>query len=127
MVWLAIAAGGALGSVARHGVNVLVHGRWPLVRFPLATLIVNVLGCFLMALIVHVASTAANVSPTLRLALTTGFLGGLTTYSSFNYETTALFASGARTAALVYLGVTLFGCIAAGLAGLALGRVLSGG
>ena len=51
MVWLAIAVGGALGSVARHGVNVLIHGRWPVARFPFATLIVNVAGCLIIGLL----------------------------------------------------------------------------
>ena len=51
MVWLAIAVGGALGSMARHGVNVLVHGRWPMMRFPLATFLVNVAGCLVIGLL----------------------------------------------------------------------------
>ena len=49
--WLAVAAGGALGSVARHGVNRLVHQAWPLMRFPLATVIVNLVGCAVIGLL----------------------------------------------------------------------------
>ena len=51
MVWITIAAGGALGSMARHGVNVLVHGRWPMMRFPLATFVVNVVGCLVIGVL----------------------------------------------------------------------------
>jgi hypothetical protein len=51
VIWLAIAVGGALGSMARHGVNVLVHGRWPMMKFPLATAIVNVTGCLIIGLL----------------------------------------------------------------------------
>jgi hypothetical protein len=45
LVWIAVGLGGALGAVARHGVNGLVHQHWPLLRFPLATVVVNILGC----------------------------------------------------------------------------------
>jgi hypothetical protein len=51
MIWIAIAVGGALGSMARHGVNVLVHGRWPMTRFPLATFVVNVIGCLVIGVL----------------------------------------------------------------------------
>ena len=60
MVWLAIAVGGALGSMARHGVNVLVHGRWPMMRFPLATFVVNVTGCLVIGLPSHLDGTASE-------------------------------------------------------------------
>jgi CrcB protein len=65
------------------------------------------------------------LSPELRLALTTGFLGGLTTYSSFNYEMTALYREGMRTLALVYCGTTIASCLVAGLLGLALAERLA--
>jgi CrcB protein len=123
LLWIALA--GALGTAARYLIGVWAGARFG-ADFPYGTLLVNLLGCFLMGLVVQVATTAASFSPTLRLALTTGFLGGLTTYSSFNHETSALFASGARGLALANAGATLFGCFAAGLAGLALGRLLSG-
>jgi CrcB protein len=120
-LWVSFA--GALGTGTRYLV-----GQWAGSRFgttlPYGTLIVNVAGCFLIALIFEIASATANFSPTLRLTLTTGFLGGLTTYSSFNYETTALFATGARGAALANFGITVFGCLAAGLLGHVLGRTL---
>jgi fluoride exporter len=96
------------------------------VGFPYATLIVNVVGCFLIALVSELALSTTLISPTLRLTLTTGFMGGLTTYSSFNYETTALLRERAWTAGLANMGVTLFTCFAAGMLGLVLARRLVG-
>jgi CrcB protein len=91
---------------------------------------VNLAGCFLIALILESVLRGASISPNLRLALTTGFMGGLTTYSSFNYEATLL-ARGSKDMAskpapgLVYVGVTLIGCVLCGLAGLWLARRLT--
>jgi len=67
-----------------------------------------------------VRSTA--ISPDLRVALTSGFIGGLTTYSSFNWEATRLFQDGAKGMAVVYVAVTLVGCLAAGWLGFMLAR-----
>jgi CrcB protein len=117
---LVFLAGGA-GCVARYAVWVLVGNR----SFPYATLIVNVVGSFLIALILEASLRVASFPPHLRLALTTGFLGGLTTYSSFNYETTTLAAQGSSARALLNVGVTLIGCVLAGLAGLWLARRLT--
>jgi len=82
MQLLLVMFGGALGSGARYGVNLLA-GR---TTFPWATLTVNVVGSFLMGALVTLAATRAW-SNEARLLLTTGFLGGFTTYSAFSYET----------------------------------------
>jgi CrcB protein len=88
MIWLAIAAGGALGSVARHGVNVLIHGRWPMMRFPLATLIVNVLGCLIIGMLAGlVMSERIVLRFHWREFLFVGVLGGFTTFSTFGLDT----------------------------------------
>jgi CrcB protein len=98
--------------------------------FPYATLVVNLAGCFLIALILELVLRGAAISPNMRLALTTGFMGGLTTYSTFNYET-SLMATGTKdvagrpATALLYVGVTLIGCILCGMAGLWLARRLT--
>jgi fluoride exporter len=123
LLWISLA--GAVGTGTRYLVGVWAAGRFG-TAFPYGTLLVNLIGCFLMALIVHVATTVTAISPTLRLVLTTGFLGGLTTYSSFNYETTALFASGARSIACLNFGLTVGGCLLAGIAGFWVGRILVG-
>ena len=124
LFWICLA--GAVGTGVRYSVNVWAAGRFGS-TFPYGTLLVNVAGCFLIAFIMQLSILAADFPPTLRLALTTGFLGGLTTYSSFNYETTRLFQDGARVPALTNLFVTLFGCFTAGLLGLFLARRLAGG
>lgn len=122
-LWICFA--GALGTGTRY-----LIGLWAGQRlgstFPYGTLIVNLLGCFLISFIMYLGLNLANVSTTLRMALTTGFLGGLTTYSSFNYETSKLLQDGAVGVALVNLGLTLFGCFASGMLGLFLARRLIG-
>ncbi len=91
MVWLVGAAGGALGSMARHGVNVLVHGRWPLMRFPLSTLVVNVLGCLIIGLLAGlVMSDRITFRFYWREFLFVGILGGFTTFSAFGLDTMTL-------------------------------------
>jgi len=101
MVWLAIAAGGALGSIARHGVNVLVHGRWPLLRFPLATLIVNVLGCLVIGVLAGlVMSDRITLRFYWREFLFVGILGGFTTFSTFGLDTLTLARAHSMSAAM---------------------------
>jgi CrcB protein len=103
-----------LGSAAGGGARYLI-GVWAARRFgggfPYGTLIVNLVGCFLMAFVMYAA-------------LTTGFLGGLTTYSAFNHETSTLLHAGATRTALLNAGVTLAGCFVVGLLGLALARAI---
>ena len=116
-VLIVFGAGGA-GCVARYLVALAVGRR----GFPLATLVVNVVGSFLIAFVVELALRRRDIPPNLQLALTTGFLGGFTTYSSFNFETTRLWLDGHPARSMINVGATLFGAIAAGIAGLALAR-----
>jgi CrcB protein len=122
LFWICLA--GAFGSGSRYLVGTWAGARFG-TSFPYGTLIVNVCGCFLIALILESAAHVANFPPTLRLALTTGFMGGFTTYSSFAYETTRLAQDGARSAALANFGVTTLACFVAVLLGLAAGRLLT--
>lgn len=118
-----------LGSAAGGGTRYLVAlwaGRRLGTTFPYGTLIVNLAGCFLLGLVMHVALSVASFPANLRFALTTGFMGGLTTYSTFNYETSKLFEDGATRTALVNLGVTVAGCFVAGVLGIFLARRLVG-
>ena len=101
MVWLAIAVGGALGSVARHGVNVLVHGRWPMARFPFATLIVNVAGCLIIGLLAGlIMSERLALRFNWREFLFVGIHGGFTTFSTFGLDTITLARTHSMSAAL---------------------------
>jgi CrcB protein len=96
---LAIAVAGALGALARWGLNGWFTERFP--TFPLGTLVINVTGSFLIGVlfVVFVERTAA--SATVRLALMTGFLGAYTTFSTFSLETFRLLEEGDMRAALV--------------------------
>lgn len=118
LLWV-IVAGGA-GSGARYLV-----GQWAAERmgaaFPYGTLIVNLSGCFALGIVAHLASTM-SWNPDLRAAIAAGFLGGFTTYSSFNHDTLALFAGGATGAAVLNVGITLGGGLLAGWLGLVAAR-----
>lgn len=81
--------------------------------FSYGTLAVNVIGSFLLGGLMHVGLTTSSMSPTLRLALTTGVMGGFTTYSTFSYETLAAFESGAWKTGCANVLVTVLGCLAA--------------
>jgi CrcB protein len=121
MKLLLVCAGGAVGSGVRYLVSTWARSLGE--TFPWGTLIVNLVGCFLMSLVMHIA-LATTMSTELRVMLTTGFLGGLTTYSAFNHETTELARAGALRIAVLNVGVTAAGCLAAGLLGLVLARWL---
>ena len=121
MVWLAIAVGGALGSIARHGVNVLVHGRWPLLRFPLATLIVNVLGCLVIGVLAGlVMSDRVTLRFYWREFLFVGILGGFTTFSTFGLDTLTLARAHSTSAAMWNVAAQ----VALGLLAVRLGMLL---
>jgi CrcB protein len=114
-------AGGA-GSVARYLVNLAVGVR----GFPIATLIVNLVGSFAIGFVVQLALVRSGFPVNLRLALTTGFLGGFTTYSSFNLETTQLVLDGHPARGLANVAATFVGAFAAGLFGMWLARRIAG-
>ncbi|MGE3840142.1 MAG: CrcB family protein [Vicinamibacterales bacterium] len=122
LCWICLA--GAAGTGTRYLVALWAAQRFGS-SFPVGTLIVNLAGCFVMAFLMQTAISLAW-SPTLRSALTIGYLGGLTTYSSFNYETTRMFQEGASGLALVNAGATILGGLVAGWLGLVLARELAG-
>ena len=116
--FLWICLGGAIGTAARYGISIgsrqLLGGG-----FPYGTLTVNVIGSFLLSVIMYVGLNTDLMSETTRFALGTGVMGGFTTYSSFNYETLQLVQERSyRTGALTVF-VTLRGCFVAGWLGLA--------
>jgi CrcB protein len=121
-LWICLA--GAAGTGTRYLFSLWFVQRFGTV-FPNATLIVNLAGCFVMAAVMDVA-LALSWSPTLRSAITIGFLGGLTTYSSFNYETSRLFEDGARGAALLNASFTIAGGFIAGALGILCAKQLLG-
>jgi CrcB protein len=121
-IWICLA--GAAGTGTRYLIALWAAQRFGS-AFPFGTLIVNLVGCFAIAAVMHAAVTL-SWSPTLRSAITIGFIGGLTTYSSFNYETTRLMEEGATGAAVLNATATILGALAAGWSGLLCARLLIG-
>ena len=108
MTVVVIMLGGALGAITRYGVGLWL-GRH-LALFPLGTLVVNVVGAFLLSLLVSIGETRATLPPLLRAALATGYLGSLTTFSTFEVESAALIRdSSALGASLYVLGNLILG------------------
>ena len=121
LLWICLA--GAVGTGARY-----LLGGWILrltgPAFPWDTLIVNALGSFLIGGIMQASLAVEGFDPTLRIALTTGLIGGFTTYSTFNYETLRCFEEGARWAGCLNVVGTVTICLAAGRLGMLVGRLL---
>ncbi len=97
---LAVGCGGFAGALARHGVNLAVTSVWTR-SFPLATLLINVSGCFVLGFFSTWAARRATLDPVWRLFVATGFVGAYTTFSTFEYETQRLAVTGAAGWALV--------------------------
>jgi CrcB protein len=124
--FLWICLGGAAGTGARY----LLSGwlaRPAGTGFPWGTLAVNVIGSFLLSLIIQFSLGTGMLNPTARLALTTGVMGGFTTYSAFNYETLQYLELSEWLPAFAYVGVMLIACLLAGWLGMVLGRALVSG
>src|SRR4051812_30626278 len=117
-----ICAGGAIGTGSRYLLATAVTRAFG--NFPFGTLAVNVIGSFLVSVLMVLALEKSALSPDLRLILVTGVMGGFTTYSSFNYETLHLAQSGAGGLAVVNVAVTLVACLLAGVAGVWLARAV---
>ena len=125
MRFLLVCLGGAVGTGARYLLGGWVQ-RVAGSQFPFGTLSVNVIGSFVLGLLMHVALTTDTLSPMMRLTLTTGVMGGFTTYSTFNYETVESLREGAWGLAGLNVAITVGACLAAGFLGLASGRLLVG-
>ena len=123
---LLVSIGSALGGGARYLISqAALSLLGP--SFPFGTLTVNVVGSFLIGLVMHVSLETALISPSARIFLTTGVMGGLTTYSTFNYETLQLWTEGDWHLGLLNVAVTVVACLVAGTLGLASGRALLAG
>lgn len=122
--FLIVCGAGAAGCGLRYLVSLWTLKRFG-TAFPWGTLVVNLVGSFLIAFVIEYSIRKTSFPPNLRLALTTGFLGGLTTYSSFNYESTALLTGDNPLRGALNVGVTLIGCLVFGYLGLLLGRRIS--
>jgi fluoride exporter len=121
-LWICLA--GAAGTGARYLITI-----WAVQRlgsaFPYGTLLVNLVGCFAIAGVMH-AALALGWPASTRAVVTIGFLGGFTTYSSFNDETMRLFEGGAPGTAALNVALTLLGGLTAGWLGLFTARAIVG-
>ncbi|MEN2508648.1 fluoride efflux transporter CrcB [Stutzerimonas stutzeri] len=119
---LAVVAGGVVGTLMRFGVATWVSAQWPR-HFYLATLAVNLLGCLLIGYLYAFFLARPDISPELRGGLIIGFLGALTTFSSFSLDGLRLLESGQFATAFGYIGVSVLGGLLAAWAGLTLARL----
>ena len=121
LTWIVVAAGGAVGCMARHGVNRFVHQYWPTTQFPLATLAVNLIGCCTIG---AVAGLIASGLLPMRFQWSefvfVGILGGFTTFSTFGLDTVTLLRGGDATQAFWNVTVHVVGGIAGVYGGLVL-------
>ncbi len=120
MTWLAVAAGGALGAIARYG-SVRLLTAWLGPAFPYGTLAVNVLGSGLAGWL-FVRLIESGGSENLRALLIVGFLGAFTTFSAFSVETLRLLDAGSAGPAALNVLLNVVVCLAAAAAGIALAR-----
>ena len=121
---LSIGAGGFVGALARWGVVVLL-GRWPPIRFPLGTFVINISGSFLLGWFLafmqsHYPSSGDKIE-LVKLGVATGFLGAYTTFSTFMYESSSLIDDGAGLEALA----NLVGSLVIGLLAFRLGTIVA--
>jgi len=123
-VWVAL--GSAIGGALRHGVNRASLALWG-PSLPGGTLFVNLAGCFAMGLAAgFFAFRGEATGPGFRLFLTTGVLGGFTTFSAFSLDAALLWQRGDGALAAAYVAISVVGSIAGVFAGLALMRLTLG-
>jgi CrcB protein len=117
---ISVAIGGALGSVARYLVGGWFASRFG-ATFPYGTFVINVTGSFIIGLFLAFAQERVSLSPYWRLFFAVGFVGGYTTFSTFEYESARLFQAGEMVVGATYLlGSVITGGVAV-IAGIALG------
>ncbi len=107
---LAVGIGGFIGSISRLYFNAIINNNLYLLSIPLGTLFVNLLGSFLIGVLFSFFHTI-QIDPTIKSFLTTGLLGGLTTFSTFSYETFLFIQAGNIKLALINIILNVFGTI----------------
>jgi CrcB protein len=118
---VAIAIGGAAGAVSRFGLTQWVNSAFG-VEYPYSTLMINVLGSFLIGLLFILLLERSLLAPVWRSALMVGFLGAFTTFSAFSLQALGLFEEGRFIAALSYVISSVVLCILAVAAGMFVAR-----
>ncbi len=121
--YLAIAFGGALGALSRYWLTVSIE-RFNGTGFPLGTFMVNLLGSFLIGLLYIILAEKLSVADQWRPVIITGFLGAMTTFSSFSLDALLLFQQGHYNTALFYVLSSVMICIFAAYVGMQIARIL---
>jgi len=116
-----IALGGAVGSILRYVIQYSIHKNFPN-AFPYGTFLVNILGCFLVGLLVSIFAKESHLSQNLELLLIVGFCGGFTTFSTFAYDGNALISQGRIGYAFIYIGISVFVGMVVAYLGFKLGK-----
>ena len=120
-----VAIAGALGAVGRYGIGSVVTATLGK-SFAFGTLLVNIIGCLLIGFLMHISLTTEAIPHPWRTALTVGFLGAFTTFSTFSYETVKFIEMGQLHTAAINIGTNVVLGILATVAGLAIAKVLLG-
>ncbi|HKZ15956.1 MAG TPA: fluoride efflux transporter CrcB [Geobacteraceae bacterium] len=120
---LSIALFGAMGCLSRYFVSSWVYGVLGR-SFPYGTFVVNILGAFIIGLIMEFGMRSTLIPPTIRVGMTIGFLGGLTTFSTFSYETFRLLEDGEFLIAFGNVLLSVFVCLLFTWAGIITARYL---
>ncbi len=118
-----VAIGGSFGALSRFGISILsvkLFGE----RFPYGTLIVNLAGCFLIGLVFSLGSERNIISPSFRLFFITGFLGALTTFSTYGIESINFARDGMMNTTLINIAANNIGGFILILIGLWIGRLI---
>ena len=118
--WLLVMLGGSLGAASRYGVS-LLSARFLGTQFPYGTMLVNLAGCFLIGLLFALADRSRLLTPDVRLLLITGYLGALTTFSTFSLETVSAGRAGLTLQALTNILINNLGGLSLTWLGLRLG------
>lgn len=118
MNFLIVFLGAGIGGAARYGTGLLLSRFSALTMFPLSTFAVNITGSLLMGLIIGYFSARGGLEESWKLFLTTGIMGGFTTFSAFSLETVLLMESGYIGTALAYILSSVILGVAALMAGL---------
>ena len=120
--FIAVGIGAALGAWLRWGLGEWLNTR---IELPLGTLAANLIGGFLVGVAVALLADRADLAPAWRLFIITGFLGGLTTFSTFSAESVALLTRGDYGWALAHAGLHLFGSLVLTALGIATYRAIA--